>query len=196
MLRSRLLLFTGALTATMVLAVAGAPPALGKSGAPAFRTSCWYSSMLCTEIANPQDFWGNWYVGHDEPSVLFYSDRPGSGNQMTYQVTIPKEPAGPYSSDKSFDFELNPAFWFGVAMCDTQSYPETEKSCPPDTDANAIDVRKSTKHPGTAYEELQFYPPGWVKQLIDAPPPAKFGLAVNPADSAPSGDCAVVGPVP
>ena len=29
------------------------------------------------------------YVGHDEPSVLFKSAVPGSGNDMTYTVTLP-----------------------------------------------------------------------------------------------------------
>ena len=35
------------------------------------------------------------YVGHDEPSVLFKSDVPDPGNDMTYQVKLPKEPQGP-----------------------------------------------------------------------------------------------------
>jgi hypothetical protein len=130
---------------------------------PGPKTSCWYSSALCTEIANPQDFWGNWYVGHDEPSVLFYSSTPGSGNRMTYQLTIPRDPALPFSQSKSYNFELHPAFWFGMAMCDTQSYPETVSTCTPDSDSNAVDVTKSTQHPGTAFMELQFYPPGWAQ---------------------------------
>ena len=50
---------------------------------------------ICTEVANPQEAFGNYYVGHDEPSVEFYSNVPGSGNHNQYQLTIPTEPAGP-----------------------------------------------------------------------------------------------------
>ncbi len=29
------------------------------------------------------------YVGHDEPSIVFKSGIPGSGNDITYTVTLP-----------------------------------------------------------------------------------------------------------
>src|SRR5207302_8109753 len=63
----------------------------------------------------------------------------------------------------SFNFQLHPAFWFGMAMCDVQSYPEQVSTCAPDSDSNIVDPAVSPKHPGTAFMELQFYPPGWVK---------------------------------
>jgi hypothetical protein len=141
---------------------------LGSSASAKAKLSCWYSTSLCAEIANPQDFWGKWYVGHDEPSVLFYSNVPGSGNRMHYELTIPSDPSGPYSSSKTYNFELHPAFWFGMAMCDTQSYPEQVRTCAPDSDSNAVDVTTSTRHPGTAFMELQFYPPGWVPQFANS----------------------------
>jgi hypothetical protein len=53
-------------------------------------------------------------------------------------------------------------------MCDTQSYPEFRDTCAPDSDANIFDGTEPTaadyigKHPGTAFMEMQFYPPGWV----------------------------------
>ncbi len=50
-----------------------------------------------------------------------------------------------------------------MAMCDTQSYPETVSTCKPDSDKNIVDTTVSAKHPGTAFMEMQFYPPGWVK---------------------------------
>src|SRR5689334_18693347 len=31
------------------------------------------------------------YIGHDEPVMSFYSNAPGSGNNMQWQVTLPKE---------------------------------------------------------------------------------------------------------
>jgi hypothetical protein len=132
------------------------------------KDKCNSNRDLCTEVADPEQYWGYHYVGHDEPTVMFYSNKPGSGNDMTYQVTLPREPKGPYSNHKAYDFELTPAFWFGMVMCDTFSYPQTVRTCKPDSDSNAVNVVKSTKHPGAAYMELQFYPPGWVPQWADS----------------------------
>src|SRR5437764_3446252 len=83
---------------------------------------------------------------------------------MRYQLTLPRDPSpsAPLSPGKSFNFELHPAFWFGMAMCDTQSYPELLNTCTPDSDKNIVDPAISAKHPGTAFMEMQFYPPGWV----------------------------------
>ena len=64
---------------------------------------------------------------------------------------------------KSYHFELNGAIWFGMALCDTQSYPEQVSTCTPDSDSNIVDPAVSPNHPGTAFMELQFYPPGWVR---------------------------------
>jgi hypothetical protein len=164
--RSRFLRLLGGLGAASLMALTAVPPALGDSGASRFRTSCEYGSALCTEIGDTHLAYGNQYVGHDEPSLLFYSHTPGSGNQMTYQLTLPKEPDGPFSQRKSYNFELHPSFWFGMAVCDTQSYPEQVKTCPPHSDANAVDVRKNNNHPGTAFVELQFYPPGWADGIF------------------------------
>jgi hypothetical protein len=120
-------------------------------------------TKLCTEVANSSKYFG-YYVGHDEPSVLFYSHTPGSGNQMTYSGILPKEPPPTAMPGKrSYDFNLYAAFWYGMAMCDTQSYPETVKKCVPDSNAN-ISKPGSPYHAGTAYMELQFYPPGYVQQ--------------------------------
>jgi hypothetical protein len=186
MLRLRLFVLLGAL-GMLGMGAAALAPAAGAALTPSGKQklNCWYSTAACVEIGNPEDIWGNWYVGHDEPSVLFYSNRPGSGNDMTYRMKLPSDPAGPFPSDpfslsKSYNFELHPAFWFGLAMCDTQSYPEQVSSCPPDSDRNIVDVTKSTRHPGTAFEELQFYSPGWVKQFNGySCDPTKWCAALN-----------------
>jgi hypothetical protein len=119
---------------------------------------------LCAEVANPADVFGTNYVGHDEPSAVFYSNAPGSGNHMTYSVRLPRDPspANPNTPGKSYQFQLNGALWFGMALCATQSYPEQVSTCTPDSDSNIVDPAKSPNHPGTAFMELQFYPPGWV----------------------------------
>ena len=120
-------------------------------------------SPRCTDIANSDDIFGH-YVGHDEPSNLFYSNATGSGSQNSWKMTLPRDPSAsnPLAPGKSYNFELHPAFWFGMAMCDTQSDPNQISTCKPDSDKNIVDPTVSPKHPGTAFMEMQFYPPGWV----------------------------------
>jgi hypothetical protein len=119
---------------------------------------------MCAEVANPSDVFGSEYVGHDEPSAVFYSNVPGAGNHMTYSLRLPHDPspANPNTPGKSYQFELNGAIWLGMALCATQSYPEQVSTCTPDSDSNIVDPAVSPNHPGTAFLELQFYPPGWV----------------------------------
>jgi hypothetical protein len=126
---------------------------------------CGGGAVTCTEVWDSEKVFGEGkYIGHDEPSNLFYSDVPGSGNRMRYQLTLPRDPSpsAPLTPGKSFNFELHPAFWFGMAMCDTQSYPELLRNCQPDSDKNIVDPAISPRHPGVAFMEMQFYPPGWV----------------------------------
>jgi hypothetical protein len=119
---------------------------------------------MCADVENSEQIFGT-YIGHDEPSVLYYSDKAGSGNQMRYELTLPSDPSSnmPKERGKSYNFELHPAFWFGMAMCDTQSYPEQVSTCTPDSDKNILDPAISPKHVGEAFMEMQFYPPGWVE---------------------------------
>lgn len=126
--------------------------------------NCTGGNPLCAEVYDSERVFGEGnYVGHDEPAALFYSDQAGSGNRMQYHLTLPSDPpARPLGPGKAFNFQLRVAFWFGLAMCDTQSFPEQLSTCTPDTDQNAVDPAVSPKHPGTAFTELQFYPPGWV----------------------------------
>ncbi|HEX9134387.1 MAG TPA: hypothetical protein VF844_19015 [Ktedonobacteraceae bacterium] len=127
--------------------------------------NCAAGAITCSEVWDSEAVFGEGnYIGHDEPSTLFYSNVAGSGNQMRYQLTLPSDPSplNPTMAGKSFNFELHPAFWFGMAMCDTQSYPEQVSTCSPDSDTNIVDPAISPKHPGTAFMEMQFYPPGWV----------------------------------
>jgi len=140
-------------------------------------------SKLCLDVQNSDDYFGK-YVGHDEPANLFYSNVPGSGNNMRYLLKLPSDPTpGPGGVPKpgqSFNFQLHPAFWFGMAMCDTQSYPNTVSTCTPDSDSNIANNPNPSapdfigKHPGTAFMEMQFYPPGWVT------PPFFVGVSCDP----------------
>jgi len=125
---------------------------------------------LCTDAVVPT--YDGKYIGHDEPSLLFYSSTPGAGNDSIYMLTLPKDPPTlPVQSGTggTFNFQLHPAFWFGMAMCDTQSYTEFTNTCTADSDTNIFDNPSKSapdyigKHPGTAFMEMQFYPPGWVR---------------------------------
>ncbi len=136
------------------------------------RPLCQANAPLCTEVVDSLNYDGL-YTGHDEPSLLFYSNTPGSGNSNLYHLTLPKEPPTMPTQDGkggTYNFQLHPAFWFGMALCDTQSSPApaTNHSCKPDSDeniansSNPSDPHYIGKHAGTAFMEMQFYPPGWV----------------------------------
>ena len=131
---------------------------------------CQSDHSLCPDIYNNPK--GD-YVGHDEPLVEFKSGLAGSGNNMTYTMTLPKDPKKqPNKSGNggsTWNFQLRPTFWFGMTLCDTQSAPNFTHKCRPDSDSNDLVGTNPKapdyigKHPGNAFMELQFYPPGYVQ---------------------------------
>ncbi len=153
-------------------ALAGAPrshPPVRITSTMRHAINCDWQSTYCADLWTHKDSWG-YYSGHDEPSLMFYSTTPGSGNDMVYNLTIPVEPPTPPAQDGSggtYNFQLQPVFWFGMAMCDTQSAPNYTHACAADSDANIFNGSDPAAadyighHPGTAYMELQFIPPGW-----------------------------------
>src|SRR5947207_3298288 len=160
---------TAALTVALVPLLATAP---ASAAPPRAHLDC-STGKLCTEVYNSELVFGeDVYVGHDEPANLFYDSHPGAGNNATYLLRLPKEPPRLPTADGTggtFNFQLRPAFWLGMAMCDTESAPEfTHAPCTPDSDGNIFDSadpaspRYVGKHPGAAFMEMQFYPPGWV----------------------------------
>jgi hypothetical protein len=88
------------------------------------------------------------YIGHDEPMVTFYSGVPGSGNNVQWEFVLPAE--NPLPATQSFENFI--AFWFGMALCDPNSFPFIP--CVPNSDANGPNFA------GSAVMELQFYPSG------------------------------------
>ncbi len=156
--------------AASLLSAAAAQAAVGKLAGPLCQTQL----SLCAD-APPGTFGEEDYVGHDEPSVLFKSGVPGSGNDMTYTVTLPRDPkqfpTASGATGTTWNFQLRPTFWFGLTLCDTESAPEFTKTCNPDTDANNLVSPNPNspnyigKHPGNAFMELQFYGPGYVPQF-------------------------------
>jgi hypothetical protein len=169
MRRRRILLSALATTALAAAAIGTSPLTAKAADDESYPRSCGNNVRICAEVDDALDAFGH-YVGHDEPSVLFDSNVPGSGNHMQYKLTLPKEPAGAYSNAKSYSRELVPTYWFGMTMCDTESFPEQTHTCTPDSDSNIVDpaVKGSYRHaPGAAYLELQFYPPGFAPQFAD-----------------------------
>ena len=186
-----------ALVATQASSSAAAPPP--RSALPDNATTkiarihfCGNNGITCAE---PFQVWDEFkgydgaikagariapYIGHDEPSTLFYSNRPGSGNNVTYQMKLPTDPPTRPRQDGSggtFGFQLHPTFWLGMVMCDPNGSPNPDGlaldghatvPCKADSNSNIYEsTNPSSSHymglgPGQAYEEMQFYPPGWV----------------------------------
>jgi hypothetical protein len=121
---------------------------------------------LCTDPIKVVDGKGNrfvdngWYIGHDEPSVKFISTTPGSGNTMSYLMKVPVDPkAAPTPTGSVTNYgQLSIAPWFGLPMCDPNSYPQNP--CTPDSDANSGSA-SDPNAAGSAFMELQLYPPGY-----------------------------------
>src|SRR5207342_3416528 len=107
------------LAALLIGTFAGAARASG-------NFECDEAWSLCAEPADSIGYAGE-YTGHDEPSLLFYSNRPGSGNSNIYRLTIPEESRvmpNQAQTGGTWNFQLRPAFWLGMALCDNQSAPE------------------------------------------------------------------------
>src|SRR6266436_872705 len=108
--------------------------------------------MTCADFAGEygqRGYDNGHYVGHDEPSIGFYSTVPHSGNSVQWDITLPAERPLPATQT----FENYPAFWFAMALCDDNSFPNG--ACIPDSDENTPGLA------GSAFMELQFYPPGF-----------------------------------
>ncbi len=123
------------------------------------------SAIMCED---PHGSWGGRfyehgkYIGHDEPSVRYISNRPGSGADTTFTERLPVDPKNlptvkKPGRDVTHFFELSIAPWFSTTVCDPNSAPLTP--CRPESDANA--PRGNYPGAGAAFVELQFYPPGF-----------------------------------
>jgi hypothetical protein len=100
------------------------------------------------------------YVGHDEPSVKFISGAAGSANQMNYGMQLPVDPAkAPTASGSVTKYgELSVAPWFGLPICDPKSYPQNPCTNLSDSNSGSLTDPNAA---GSAFMELQFYPPGF-----------------------------------
>jgi hypothetical protein len=106
----------------------------------------------------------NHYIGHDEPSVRFISNTPGSGNDVTFVERLGTDPrqlptVEKPGSDVTHYFELTIAPWMSLDVCDPNSTPM--RPCKPNSDSNAPVPGEVGTGAGAAFVELQFYAPGF-----------------------------------
>ena len=157
-----------ALVALVALAGASQATASGGGASEHYGLACDSGKIMCQDPA--VNLPGH-YIGHDEPSVGFQSNRPGSGNDVTYTVRLPKNPPtrpNQQATGGTWDFQLRPTFWIGMVLCDSQSAPNFTHVCKADSDANnKVSPNPSSpnyigKHPGNAFMEVQWYSPGYV----------------------------------
>jgi hypothetical protein len=93
-----------------------------------------------------------YYIGHAEPTALFFSSTGTSGYNMQWKFQLPaSDPAPTQDGSKVANFQLYSALWMGLALCDPNSNPFG--ACTATSDAN----NPSTA--GAAVLELQFFPP-------------------------------------
>jgi hypothetical protein len=127
--------------------------------------------MICADVrglTEPRFEDNGQYIGHDEPAIRFLSQRAGSGNDITFLERLPRDPSasptvhGP-GRDVTHWFELSPAPWFGMALCDRNSFPGNP--CKPRSDANAPTA--TFPGAGIGFTEMQFYAPGFAP-IIDS----------------------------
>ena len=165
------------------------------SAARSAEPLCEARSTLCPDPSSRQDY-EHHYVGHDEPALNFYSSRAGSGNSVDWVLRLPSEaPVLPTQDGTggTWNFQRSIAFWFGMDLCESQSYPNFVSACAADSDTNIADGSDSSSpdwmghHAGAGFLELQFYPPGWVTGGPASCDPTRwcaamavFGLSASP----------------
>src|SRR5262252_8457687 len=135
MKRSRVLASAGILVAAVVVAL---PQASAGSSSASLDPLCERHPMFCPDPSSRQNYEGD-YVGHDEPALLFYSNRAGAGNSNTWQLRLPREaPTLPKQDGTggTWNFQRSTAFWIGMDLCETQSYPNPGVPWAADSDAN------------------------------------------------------------
>jgi hypothetical protein len=154
-----------------IIGVLGSSQAAVGVGHAEYGLACETGKIMCQD---PYTNFAGHYIGHDEPSVGFQSNRPGSGNDVTYTVRLPKNPRtlpNQSATGGTWDFQLRPTFWIGMVLCDTQSAPNFTHRCRADSNSNnKVSPNPSSpnyigRHPGNAFMEVQWYSPGYVEQF-------------------------------
>jgi hypothetical protein len=116
-----------------------------------YNPACIHPSEAVMADARAKGY--KYYVGHAEPTIEFFSTAATSGSNMQWQLKLPATDPTPTQSGSSVaNFELTIADWIGLVLCNPNSRPYG--SCTAASDSNNPNTA------GSAFMELQFYPPG------------------------------------
>lgn len=113
--------------------------------------ACTHPSQAVLDKLNANGY--PYYIGHAEPTVKFFSNAGASGNNVQWKFKLPATDPAPNQTGTSVaNFELDIAHWFSMSLCDPNSSPGG--ACTPNSDSNTLNA-------GSAFLELQFFPPGF-----------------------------------
>ena len=101
------------------------------------------------------------YVGARRAGRLVRLPGSGSGNRARWQLTLPTDPApSSVPGARIYSFEQHVAFWFGMALCASRPSPSRYRLHTGLRQQHHRGPEDQRSHAGSAYLELQFYPPG------------------------------------
>ena len=93
--------------------------ALGHSPAGARASPEWQNRFCAglwpytSDLLDPQSVYASGCYGHDEPGIQFYSPLPGSGGNVSWDVTLPVDRSPTQNQSDLYD-----AIWFGMTLTD------------------------------------------------------------------------------
>jgi hypothetical protein len=104
---------------------ASAPSASGWGGGSGSSSASNWDNRFCaglwpnfpTPSGNPQGVYASGCYGHDEPNIQFYSDLPGSGGNVTWNVTLPVDRSATLNQSNLYS-----AIWFGMTLTDPYAW--------------------------------------------------------------------------
>jgi hypothetical protein len=140
---TRLIIPLVSIAATVAMLTVPSASATGTRTLAAASTEpfCEAHTGVCPDTFRHTNYEGQ-YVGHDEPAVLFYSTQAGAGNSNQWRLRLPHEsPVLPKQDGTggTWNFQQHVAFWFGMALCESESYPNPGVPCTANSDANIRD---------------------------------------------------------
>jgi hypothetical protein len=106
-----------------------APPASswggGGGGGAGNSTASNWDNRFCAGVwpgfptlsGNPQGTYASGCYGHDEPGIQFYSTLPGSGGNVSWNVTLPTDRSSTLNQSN-----LYAAIWFGMTLSDPAAW--------------------------------------------------------------------------
>ena len=144
--------FAACLAAAFAVPVASASvntPSSGTTVPGRPHIDCSQSHFMCTEVGDSEEVFGGPLrrARRAVAALLLHPARIREPDAVLRRD--PDGPGGPAGHPASgYNFQLFATIWFGMVLCDTQSYPEQEKTCTPDSDSNIVDPRGggSTRH--------------------------------------------------